>query len=138
VTAFDGGFSPAAFSGPLSPFESFEELAQPFLVRRSHGDEPHAQFTLPGPTHRRLVDPDRRFLVGHMKAQSHLYACVYLAIGLDAAATLRQIHDCPDRLAELRTREHTVKVHRKALVATEVHESPLGSLCGLLYEFLFG
>src|SRR5713101_7896921 len=57
--------------------------------------------------------------------QGQLYASVDLTVGVDAAATLRQVHDRTDRFTERWTREHTVKMHRKALGAAEVHESLL-------------
>jgi len=74
-----------------------------------------------------------------VKTQGQLYASAYLAVGVDAAATLRQAHDRTDRFAELWTREYTVKMYRKALVAAKVQESLLLESVGVVCcSFPFG
>jgi hypothetical protein len=45
-----------------------------------------------------------------------------LAVGLRTAATLRQVHDRTDRFTVRLTREYALKVHGKALLATEIHK----------------
>ena len=40
-------------------FQSVEEFVQPFLVRRSHGNEAHADFSTAAPTHSRPLDNNR-------------------------------------------------------------------------------
>ena len=40
-------------------FQSFEELVEPFLVRRSHGNEAHADLASTVPTYRRPFDKNR-------------------------------------------------------------------------------
>jgi hypothetical protein len=105
------------------PFQPFEELFQSFLVRGNRSNEPHPYLAPAIPTHRRLFDADWRFVAWNVKAKGQLDTGVDLAIGLDAAATLRQVDDRPDRFAEVWTGEQAVKVHRKTLVTAEVHES---------------
>jgi hypothetical protein len=55
-------------------FQSFEELIQSILVRRSHGNEPHAQLASAVPTHRRPFDAERRLLTGDVEAQRDVHA----------------------------------------------------------------
>jgi hypothetical protein len=48
---------------------------------------------------------------------------------------LRQVHDRTNGFTERWTREHTVKMHRKALVAAEAHESLLLGAVGTVRDY---
>lgn len=103
-------------------FQLIEKLAQSRFLGRGDADESYTQFMSTAPAHRCLLDVDRRLPTRSVQDQSDLYACVDLRVGVYTAAAFREIDDHAARFAELRTGEHGVKMYRKPLVATEVHE----------------
>lgn len=109
----------------LFPVHSFDEVAQSLPLCRRYGNEPQANFANTVPMYRRLLNFNWCILIRYVKAQSQLHARVHRTIGLDAAATLRQVYHCAERLIKLWTREHTLKLYGKAVMPAEVHESLL-------------
>lgn len=112
----------------LFPVHSFDEVAQSLALCRRNGNEPQANFANTVPMYRRLLNFNWCILIRYVKVQSQLHARVHRTVGLNAAATLGQVYHRAERLIKLWTREHTLKLHGKAVMPAEVHESLLAKM----------